>query len=179
MDEFASLVARGRRGDADAWDTLFELFHPRVFRYLLGRTGDAAVAEDLSQEVFIAAIRGIPELRQDSRPGVEGWFIRISRNKLNDWHRRRRTEPEHLPSEGLDPADVAIDRLAVQELRLAMDELTADQQDILVQRFILDRSLEQVAASTNRSLGAVKAMQHRALASLERILQEGGSPDHG
>jgi RNA polymerase sigma-70 factor (ECF subfamily) len=179
MDDFASLVARGRKGDADAWNALFELFHPIVFRYLIGHTRDSAVAEDLSQEVFVAAVRGIRKLRHDSRPGVEGWFIRIARNKLSDWHRSRKDEPWYVVDASGDPADVAVARVASEELRRAMDKLTMEQQDILVQRFILDRSLEQVAASTDRSVGAVKAMQHRALASLERVLEEEGYDDHG
>ena len=57
-----------------------------------------------------------------------------------------------------------------QRVRRAMTQLTDEQQDILVRRFVLDQSLEDVASTTGRSVGAVKSMQHRALESLRRVL---------
>jgi RNA polymerase sigma-70 factor (ECF subfamily) len=88
---------------------------------------------------------------------------------LRRQHRRERALDLGTPA-AVDPAHVAEARLRADEMREAMAELTEDQRDILVRRFVLDQSLEEVATGTHRSVGAVKSLQHRALAALEKIL---------
>ena len=174
MDEFSGVLDGARRGDDAAWDGLYSEFHPRVFRYLLARSGDPDVAAELSQDVFVAAVSAIRRLRENSRPGFEGWLIRIAANRHVDWFRRQRRVPELEPEPAADPADLAVDRVVSAELMAAVARLTADQQDVIVQRFVLDRSLEDVARATRRSVTAVKALQHRGLAALDRLLVEVG-----
>ncbi|GAC1584434.1 MAG: hypothetical protein NVS3B24_23630 [Candidatus Dormibacteria bacterium] len=174
MDEFGRTLSAARRGDDDAWSALYSEFFPMVFRYLTARTGDRSLAEELSQDVFIAAVRGLKRLREDSQPGFEGWLIRIAANRHVDWVRRQGRQLPEVAVPGPDPADLAVDRLASAEVMAAVARLTPDQQDVIVQRFVLDRSLADVAHSTRRSLAAVKALQHRALATLDRELTEAG-----
>lgn len=134
--------------------------------------GDASAAEDVAQEVFVAAVSALAGLRNDSEGGIEAWLIRIARNKSVDRTRRFRRE---TATEGEvaapDPADVAIGRLDTVRLRDAMGQLSLDQRDVIVRRFVLDQSLEQVAEATGRRVGAVKSLQHRALAALGRHLE--------
>jgi RNA polymerase sigma-70 factor (ECF subfamily) len=166
------LVEAALRGDRAGWDGLFDRFHPVVYRYTLARTGDRTAAEEVAQEVFVAAVRTLPRLRERSEAGVEGWFIAIARFKIADRARRRAVE-DRLPvtvAASADAAEVAASRLAAAELRTAMDDLTEEQRDVLLRRFVLDQSLEQVAAAMGRRVGAIKALQHRALAALERRL---------
>jgi RNA polymerase sigma-70 factor (ECF subfamily) len=138
------LVEAALRGDRAGWDGLFDRFHPVVYRYTLARTGDRTAAEEVAQEVFVIADRA-----------------------------RRRAAEDRLPvtvAASADAAEVAASRLAAAELRTAMDDLTEEQRDVLLRRFVLDQSLEQVAAAMGRRVGAIKALQHRALAALERRL---------
>jgi len=167
-----ALVEAALRGDRAGWDGLFDRFHPVVYRYALARTGDRSAAEEVAQEVFVAATRTLPRLRERSEGGIEGWFVAIARNKLADRGRRRALE-ERIPESAAaaaDAAELATSRLAAAELRAAMEELTEEQREVLLRRFVLDQSLEQVAEATRRRVGAVKALQHRALAALERRL---------
>jgi RNA polymerase sigma-70 factor (ECF subfamily) len=167
------LVEAALRGDRAGWDGLFDRYHPVVFRYTLARTGDRTAAEEVAQEVFVAAVRTLPRLRERSEAGVEGWFVAIARFKIADRARRRAVE-ERLPVtvavSSADAAEMAASRLAAAELRVAMEDLTEEQRDVLLRRFVLDQSLEQVATAMGRRVGAVKALQHRALAALERRL---------
>lgn len=171
-DTAVALVESALRGDRSGWDGLFDRFHPVVYRYALARTGDRSAAEEVAQEVFVAATRTLPRLRERSEGGVEGWFVAIARNKLADRARRRALEQRTPPvaEASADAAELATSRLAAAELRAAMEDLTDEQRDVLLRRFVLDQSLEQVAAATRRRVGAVKALQHRALAALERRL---------
>jgi RNA polymerase sigma-70 factor (ECF subfamily) len=166
------LVEAALRGDPAGWNGLFDRFHPTVHRYALARTGDRTAAEEVAQEVFVAAVGTLGRLRERSEAGIEGWFVGIARFKLVDRARRRARDQRLAIPAALSPdaAELATSSLAARELRAAMDELTEEQRDVLVRRFVLDQSLEQVAAATGRRVGAVKAMQHRALAALGRRL---------
>jgi RNA polymerase sigma-70 factor (ECF subfamily) len=104
---------------------------------------------------------------------VQAWLLHICRHKVID-HIRRKGRAQRPVALGVDaapdPAHLAETTMRAHEMRHAMDELTEDQRDILVRRFVLDHSLEEVAAGTGRSVGAVKSLQHRALATLKRVL---------
>lgn len=151
---------------------LFERFHPQVRAYALARLGDWTAADDVTQDTFVAAVRSIKTLRDDREPAVEAWFLHICRHKVVDHLRRRRRHERVVgPSEPPPDPTLLIDaRIRAAQMRVAMEELTEEQRDILIRRFVLDHSLEDVAAATGRTVGAVKSMQHRALATLERIL---------
>lgn len=166
------LVEAALRGDSAGWNGLFDRFYPTVHRYAMARTGDRTAAEEVAQEVFVAAVGTLSRLRERSEAGIEGWFVGIARYKLVDRARRRARE-ERLavtPEAAPDAAELAQSRLATAELRQAMEGLTEEQRDVLVRRFVLDQSLEQVALAMGRRVGAVKAMQHRALAALSKRL---------
>jgi RNA polymerase sigma-70 factor (ECF subfamily) len=166
------LVEAALRGESAGWNGLFDRFYPTVHRYALARTGDRSAAEEVAQEVFVAAVATLARLRERSEAGIEGWFVGIARYKLVDRARRRARDQRLAAPAGAvpDAAELASSRLAAAELRQAMEALTEEQRDVLVRRFVLDQSLEQVAAAMGRRVGAVKAMQHRALAALGRRL---------
>jgi RNA polymerase sigma-70 factor (ECF subfamily) len=163
-------------GDTAGWDWLFNRHHRLVLRYAMGRIGDWAAAEDVTQEVFVAAVDAIGRLRDRTETGVEGWLLGIARNKCIDRIRRMRRE-RTIPAaqdEVADAGEVVVTRISAAEMRSALELLPADQREVILRRFVLDQSLERVAATTGRSTGAVKSMQHRALASLARLCRGDG-----
>lgn len=173
--DVAGAVDAAAQGSAAGWDWLFERFHLRVYRYAIARVGDDDVAGEVAQEVFVAAVGSIGRLKERSESGVEGWFLRIARNKLADHARRRARERPRIRPDLVsdDPGELATARVDAVRLRRALERLTEEQRDVVVRRFVLDQSLDDVARATRRPVGAVKAMQHRALASLARHLHPG------
>jgi RNA polymerase sigma-70 factor (ECF subfamily) len=169
----AEAVEAARRGDPHGWNVLFERFHADVHAYALARLGGWADAEDVTQETFVAAVGSIRSLRDGREPVVQAWLLRICGHKAVDRIRRKgrdqRSYDVAVPV-APDPALIAETRVLATEMREAMDELTEEQRDILIRRFVLDHSLEAVAAATDRSVGAVKSLQHRALAALRHVL---------
>lgn len=167
----SNAVAAAVAGQEAGWDALFDRFYPTVLRFAMARLGDADAAEEVAQEVFVAAVGSLRSLRDRREPAVEAWFVRITRYKAVDHLRRRRSTagevPEAHPSPD-DPAEEAALRQQSREVQRAMEVLTEDQREVLIRRFVLDQSLEQVAAATKRRVGSVKSMQHRALAMLAR-----------
>jgi RNA polymerase sigma-70 factor (ECF subfamily) len=172
-NRLAQAVRAARRAEEAGWDVLFERFHADVHAYALARLGDWSSAEDVTQETFVAAVRSIRSLRDEREPAVQAWFLHICRHKVMD-HLRRKGRHDRTVDLGvpvsLDPAQLTETKLRADDMRAAMSDLTEDQRDILIRRFVLDQSLEEVAAGTRRTVGAVKSMQHRALAALEKIL---------
>ena len=175
-NRLSEAVEAAQRGDARGWTVLFERFHPDVQAYALARLGDLSAAEDVTQDVFVAAVPAIRTLRDRREPVVQAWFLHICRHKVMDYFRlnkrREATFFEPARSAESDPSAIAEMAMETGRIRTAMAELTDEQQDILVRRFVLDQSLEDVASTTRRSVGAVKSMQHRALESLRRVLQK-------
>jgi len=171
-DNVSDAVIAAKNGDAEGWNWLFRHFYPVVLRYTLAHLARQSDAEDIVQEVFVSATRSLSGLRSVSEPVVEAWFLRIAKYRLVDEFRResrsRRTAPEIESSE--DPASLAEDALLAHQVRMALRRLNRSQRDVLVRRFVLDHSLERVAEASGRPVGAVKALQHRALATLEKEL---------
>jgi RNA polymerase sigma-70 factor, ECF subfamily len=165
-------IRAARRGEPEGWDWLFNRYNRLVLRYVMSRLGDADLAEDVSQDVFVAAVGAVRKLRDDSETGIEGWLLGIARHKVADRQRglmRDRARSGVIVEDGNEAAEIAVDRISAGELRAAIEQLPATQREVIIRRFVLDQPLEQVAATTNRRLGAVKSMQHRALRSLERV----------
>jgi RNA polymerase sigma-70 factor (ECF subfamily) len=166
-------VEAAAAGLESGWDALFDRFYPVVLRFAMARLGDHDAAEEVAQEVFVAAVGSIRTLRDRREPAVEAWFLRITRHKAIDRLRRRSAATEEVPDDlasADDPAAAATERLAAVEMHRAMDELTEDQREVVIRRFVLDQSLEHVAAATGRRVGSIKSLQHRALATLARRL---------
>jgi RNA polymerase sigma-70 factor (ECF subfamily) len=138
-----------------------------VLGYL--RSQRARDPEDLLGEVFLQVTRDLERFRGDG-DDLRRWVFTIARHRLVDDSRRRSRRPEvvdrELPDTAAPPATDALD----PELVAALALLTVDQREVIALRFIADLPLEVVAKVTKRKVGAVKALQHRALDTLGRIL---------
>lgn len=145
---------------------------PAVRGYLRGQ--GVPDPDDVLSEVFLQVARSMPRFRGDDED-LRSWVFTIARNRVIDDHRRRKSRPiasgGPVPDAAAPPATPPVDPVLVA----ALAQLTPDQREVVVLRFVADLSLEQVAAITKRSDGAVKSMQHRALEQLARILSEPAS----
>jgi RNA polymerase sigma-70 factor (ECF subfamily) len=140
-----------------------------VLGYL--RAQRAPDPEDLLGEVFLQVTRDRHRFEGD-QDAFRRWVFTIAHHRLIDERRRMARRPvvsdaelPDLPATG-DVADMPTD----PELLAALDQLSPDQREVVVLRFVADLSLEQVAAVTSRRVGAVKALQHRALTRLSRLM---------
>lgn len=181
--EADELVERAIAGSQDAFAALFEITLPSVFRYLYGRSGDATLAEDLAQDAYMRAMRAIRTSFKGGSTEFIAWMIRIARNRFLDHVKSGRVRWEVVVDEtpitlaSGDPESEAIDAVAGGDLRRALQRLTAEQQEIVYLRFFQGLQIAEVAAATGRTEGAVKALQFRALRSLERVIDSDPSID--
>jgi RNA polymerase sigma-70 factor (ECF subfamily) len=175
--DLASIVVQAQEGDQAAFDVIYEKFADALFRYIYMRCGNAALAEELTGDVWVRVVERLPTFRfvgSDTEAVFAGWLYTIARNLLIDSYRRKRFL--HVPlAETLSSRDMMPDELVIADddrraLRLAIEQLTADQREVVLLRFINECSNAEVARLTGRSENAVKVMQHRALTALARLL---------
>ncbi len=176
QDDERQLIERAQRGDRAALGELYRRHVDGIYRYVHLRVGDTIVAKDLTAEVFLKMLEGLRGYRYTGAPFV-GWLYRIARARTIDHWRRtgRRQEMElsdKVAATGVDPEAIVSTRIEQADLAVLLRRLTGDQQQVIILRFVEEMSLAQAAAVMGKTVGAVKALQHRALASLARLLDE-------
>ena len=170
------LVQRASNGDADAFSDLYERFTDRIYRYIYFRVTDGETAEDLTSKVFLKAWEHLPTFRRSNSPFI-AWLYTIAHNTLVDFYRTSRQtarleEVAALPAREPSPAEQTDQRLEAQLLRRALLELSPTQRNVLTMRLIEGMATDEIAQRLQKTEGAVRAVQMRALQALEGILRK-------
>jgi RNA polymerase sigma-70 factor (ECF subfamily) len=176
------LVERAAGGDRAAFGQLYQHYIDDVYAYVQLRVRDVALAEDLTQDVFVSVFKALPRFRWQG--SFAPWLLRCAHNRVvNHWRSQgRRPELVSLPMEGdeeasgpelagdLEPLELVDIRLSTEEVTRAMAQLTDLQQQVIAFRFGAGLTLAETAQAMERSENAVKNLQHNALAALRRQL---------
>lgn len=162
--------------DSQAIGAIYDQYFAEIFRYVRYRTGDDFLAEDIASDVFLRLLEAARK-RQGPGSSLKGWLIVTASNVVNDhlrkrYRRREETLPDSLPDERQGVAAEVDAREEQRSVRIAYDQLTDEQQHVLALRFGQGYSLEETANQLNKNINAVKALQFRALASLQRRIGE-------
>lgn len=175
--DLGQLIVRAKAYDREAFAEIYRLTVTPVYRYLAARLSSAEEAEELTQEVFLAALTSIEGIRARDEAALLAWLFQIARFKVADLLRRRYRRPT-APIEAADgvesaegrPEEVA-DRLGDQAaVREALDRLTPDQREVIVYKYVLGYDNQRTAAITGKNPNAVNQLHHRAIAALQRFL---------
>lgn len=157
MIDEKDLLRRAGQGEQDAFRQLVEAYQAPVYRLALRMcSGDAALAEDAAQEAFLAAWRGLPRFRGDSR--LSTWLYRLTTNAAIDCLRR---EKRHRDTDDLEGA--------------ALSTLSEEHRQVLLLRYMQELDYSEIAAALAVSEGTVKSRINRAKARLKEILSGGGN----
>jgi RNA polymerase sigma-70 factor (ECF subfamily) len=175
-----NLAARAKTGDRAALNALLERHLDTVYRFVSVRMGAGhPELDDIVQETLIGASGSIRTMRGETNAQVAGWLLSIARHKIADHLRARYSHPhesldgilgEKVPDPERPVDEQVMAHQRAEQLKEAMRLLTPEQEEILVLRFVLGFGISEVAEITRRPAGAVKSMQHRALASLHQRL---------
>ena len=171
------LLERASRADPEALGELYDRYVGRIYNYIYHRVGQAELAEDLTAQVFARMLESIREGRA-WRTSFSGWIYRIAHNLVIDYYRRRGRaafveleEASPIAADETDPVRKAEARLESEHLRAALAKLTAEQAEVIALRFLDEFSIAEVAAMMNKTEGAIKALQYRAVLALRRVMQ--------
>jgi RNA polymerase sigma-70 factor, ECF subfamily len=186
---FQYLLDCARRGDSEALSVLYRQFLSGVFGYVAARVPDRTTAEDLTSEVFLKVVEGVSRLRAEDEAGFAAWLFQIARITVAGYYRKREKQPTFIPlveeayreeekesgeffadHPDSDPVLSAEVRAEWEAVVRAINMLTEEQRQVLIGRLILGYDVATVAQIIGKNANAVKALQFRALQSLQRLL---------
>ena len=172
------LLAVAMQYNSVALGELYYRYEAKIYSYVFRRTGDQTLAEDLTAQVFLKMLESIRD-RKAWHSSFSGWLYRIAHNLVIDHYRRRDRhntveldDARPQASDIEDPTTAAEMHIDAERLRAAIRRLTEDQAEVVSLRFLEGYSISEVAAMTNRTEGAIKALQYRAVATLRSLLYD-------
>jgi RNA polymerase sigma factor (sigma-70 family) len=177
---FDAVFDAARSGDCLAFDQIWHQLSGRVLGFV--RAQGASDPEGIVNETFMAVFVGLSRFSGDEE-SFRSWVFQIARYKVIDDRRRQTRRPQEISNEVIektefdDPTERAVlDGLGDAWVQSVLDQLSDDQRDVLLLRVVADLTVSQVADVLNKSAGAVKAIQRRALSSLRRKTLSGAVP---
>jgi RNA polymerase sigma-70 factor (ECF subfamily) len=195
LSTFPSLLNDARRGESEAISVLYRQFLPGIFWYIAARVPDRSIAEDLTSEVFLEMVEGIHNVRANSEAKFASWLFQLARITVAGYYRKRERVPTSISLDATsweeddttvsiptsypdaDPVRWAEARDEWQAVAHAINALTEEQRQVLVGRLILGYDVKTVAQMVGKKVNAVKALQFRALNSLQRLLSKKNSSE--
>lgn len=169
------LVDAAKAGDERALSELYQTYFPRVYRYILARTGSPHDAEDLAEEVFMRVLEAIERFQHREAP-FSAWLFRIAHNAVISQRRkesaRGKSGPllEGIPVSTAGPDELVEQRLILNEVMEAARKLPEAQRQVITLRFTAGLSVAETALAMGKGEGNVKVIQHKAIAKLREML---------
>ncbi len=177
VGEVSALVARAQAGDAEAFGLVYDRYVDQVFRFVYRRVLDRQVAEDLTSETFLRALRNLASFR---RPGGDfgAWVTTIARNLTLNWqqsHQRRERPVAELRDAAPvgrvpSPEVTVVDALTREALVAAIEQLNPVQRQCITLRYLRELSIEETAQALGKTPAAIKSAQYKALRALRGLL---------
>ncbi|MBN1173477.1 MAG: sigma-70 family RNA polymerase sigma factor [Micromonosporaceae bacterium] len=184
--EVWALIERAQAGDGAAFGSLYDRYFDTVFRFVYFRVGNRQLAEDLTADTFLRALKRIGSFTWQGRD-LGAWLVTIARNLVADHFKSGRYRLEVTTGDVLDadrpdrgpegsPEAAVIDHITNVDLLRAVKQLNPEQQECIVLRFLHGFSVAETAQAMGKNEGAIKALQYRAVRALARLLPEGFRP---
>jgi RNA polymerase sigma-70 factor, ECF subfamily len=170
------LLEQASRADPAALGALYDQYSGKIYSYIYHRVGQVELAEDLTAQVFMRMLEAVSS-GKSWQSSFSGWLYRIAHNLVIDHYRRRGrasfVDIDDAPpiSSEAEPFDVVEARLNGERIQAALSRLTDEQAEVITLRFIEGLSIAEVAALMDKTDGAVKALQYRAVLALRRVMQ--------
>lgn len=184
MPDEENLVKRAQQGDQEAFARLYEENFDKIYRYLSFRIGDRTEAEDMTQQVFLKALQSITSFRWKGVP-FTAWLYRIARNQIIDRQRKKTKRQSDVPIEDTlltsddDPQTITEQNMDIEMVLSATQRLTEAQREVISLRFTSQLPISEVAGIMGKNQGAIKALQHSAIAALRRLLSVADGAENG
>jgi RNA polymerase sigma-70 factor (ECF subfamily) len=177
----AALVTLAQQGDGEAFGQIYDRYVDSVYRYLYYRVGSHPLAEDLTSETFVRALRRIDTFHWQGKD-IGAWFVTIARNLVTDHFKSSRfrlevstgdiLDADRADADGRGTEDTVLERLRNSQLLEAVRALKPEQQECIVLRFVQGLSVAETAAVMRRTEGAIKQLQLRAVRALAKLVPD-------
>ena len=174
VENMETIVSQAKAGNSGAFGQIYDLYFKRIYQFVYYRVGHKEIAEDLTEDIFIKAHSKISSI--SAVGAFEGWLYQIARNTVIDYYRQKKSTVSLDEVENTLEYDTnIIDSISLQEqqkvLLKLMKYLTADQQQVVKMKFLEDLENETIATLLHKSEGAIRVIQHRAVARLQELIK--------
>ncbi len=185
LEDEIKQIKQAKRGNKEAFGLLYGHYLPKIYRFIFLKVSSQAEAEDLAHEVFLSAWQNIHRYRHEGFP-FSSWLYQIARNAVIDLYR---TSKKNIQIEMVDEKFLKIDpkhletldiSIQLERLKKIISLLKPEYQDVLIMKFVEDLSHEEIAIAMDKSEGAIRLIQHRAIKELKKNYynQENGTTTH-
>lgn len=174
MHDELILLNRAHALDPEALAQIHDEYYVPIFRYVAFRVSDHQTAEDLTSEVFTRFLSALHD-RHAPQNTIRGWLFGAASIVVKEHYRKQKraqfTELDSSLTDGLATPDQAVEsKLLRERVKVALDDLTEDQQQVLALRYGYEMSIREVADTLGKTEGAVKQLRARALVTLSKML---------
>lgn len=170
----ATIIDKARQFDPETLAEIYDQHSPGIYRYAMRLLGDIDLAEECVSETFSRYLAG---LRNGGGPQeyLKAYLYRIAHNWITDYFRRSPPpslplEPDMIIGDEHQPHQIVTSQMEQERVRKALAMLTPEQRQVIMLKYLEEFSNNEIAKALDKPVGAVKSLQHRALASLRRIL---------
>ena len=173
-DYLADLVSRAHQGDKRAYGKIFKICYKDVYDYIMRRVGNRNDAEDITMQVFALGLKGIPSFEERGQ-SIKAWLYRIAHNAIVSHFRKQKDllwidDAPDIP-DAIDIADKAMRLEIADELYREITRLPTAQAEVLILRFIAERSPAETAMILDKKEATVRALQFKGLRNLKKKMQ--------
>ncbi|MBI2035253.1 MAG: sigma-70 family RNA polymerase sigma factor [Candidatus Liptonbacteria bacterium] len=174
LDGENNLTKRAIGGEASAFGLLYNHYQPKIYRFIYFKVGHREEAEDLTHQVFMKAWTNIREYKSRGFP-FGSWLYRIARNQVIDHYRTKKDEGPIETVQNVVLASTSdlrdLDsKLSIEKIRATILKLKPEYQEVIIMKFVEDLTTKEIASALEKSEGAVKLLQHRAIKGLKEML---------
>lgn len=180
------LIERAKN-DASAFGEIFDMYYPAILNYVIRRTGNVAIAQDITSEVFISALNGLPKFKWQGVP-ISAWLYKIATNELRMHYRKSRHTTsldemyETIGFEPVDDKDIEVELQAAQEhierqrnfrrAQALIAQLPLKYQEVIALRFGEQKKIQEIAEILGKREGTIKSLLSRGLKRLRTGLEQ-------
>jgi RNA polymerase sigma-70 factor (ECF subfamily) len=174
-EELKFILEACQRGDKAAFGRIYDLYAERLYKFIYLRVGHKEIAEDILADSFVKVWTKIGHV--NSSKALSSWVFQIAKNNIIDYYRVRKStiaieEVEHTLEDASNPIEETELRLDQKRILVALNSLPRDQQQVIKYKFFEDLTNPEIALIMNKTEGAVRVIQHRAVVKLQEILRQ-------
>ncbi|MDP4000745.1 MAG: RNA polymerase sigma factor [bacterium] len=173
-EELKKALESAQKGNTEAFGIIYDHYSEKILRFIFFRVGHKEVAEDILADTFVKAWLKIAQV--NSTNAVPSWLYQIAKNNIIDFYRvRKATIPLESVANVLEDAATPIDELNLgfdqRKILKLLDQLPTEQQQVIQYKFFEDLTNQEIALIMNKTEGAVRVLQHRAITKLKELLK--------
>ncbi|MGE5392133.1 MAG: RNA polymerase sigma factor [Candidatus Saccharibacteria bacterium] len=178
MNEFElnNALFEAQQGKQEAFGRIYDHFRDKIYRFVFFRIGHREISEDILADTFVKAWVKIGQV--NSPKALSGWLYQVAKNNIIDYYRIRKTTvdleevEDFLEEDAINPVDEANLTIEHRKIMILLERLPADQQEVIRYKFFEDMTNEEIAHVMNKTEGAIRVIQHRAILKLKELLHK-------